>query len=208
MWEELDVVEVTGNVVGALVEAKVLSAIEAYVHGVGATNSPHFVFISPCNVGDSVSTGLDVGLLKVKVVLGQIGFLGTDEKLSSVECHPQSALDVVVDETHVLNSPRRSTVVGDPKVLAGLPSEEEVTTARHGEVGTEVITDLVDDGTSKVRRTAHSTAADSVEGRIDGFLHLGLPVPRGVVRRVDGTLRRGHLGLGWAESNHGCGLTG
>jgi hypothetical protein len=95
----------------------------------------------------------------------------------------------------------------DPKVLTGLPGKEKVTTRRHGKVGAIVVTYLIDDGSSEVRRSANSTATDTVQGGINGFLDLCFPVASGILGNIDGTGRGRHFSLGRAESINGGGLT-
>mmetsp|Transcript_11411 Transcript_11411/g.31585 ORF Transcript_11411/g.31585 Transcript_11411/m.31585 type:complete len:343 (+) Transcript_11411:363-1391(+) len=207
LLEELDVVQVAWDVVGALVEDEVLATVLAHVHGVGSADGPHLLLVAPCDVGDSVSTSLDVGLLEVEVVLGEVHARAAQEQLSTVQRHPQTLLDVSLHEAHVLDAARCSTVVRDPEILTWLPGEEEVTTAGDGEVGTQIVTNLVDDAAGEVGCSAHAAAADSVQCGIDGLLHLCLPVSAGVLCHVNGSGRRGHLGLTWSEREDGGWLT-
>lgn len=208
LLEKLHIVEVARDLVGGLVKVEGLATVHAHVHGIGTTHGPHFIGVSVCYICHAVSTGFDVRLLEIKGVLGQIGLLVADENLATVQSHPKALVNITLNESHVLNTAGSTTVVRDPKVLPRLPREEEVTTGRNGEVGTIVVADLVDDGTGKVRGSANSTATDTVEGGVNGLLHLRLPVPSRILGDVDGTRRGGHLRLGRAKGINGRGLTG
>ena len=203
LLEKFNIVQVARNLVRGLVEVESLAAVLAHVHGVGTTHGPNLVGISVRYVCYAISTGLDAGFLEIKGVLGKIRLLGADEYLATVQSHPKALVNVALNETHILNTTRGATVVRDPKVLSRLPGEEEVTTGRNSEVGTIVVTDLVDDGTSEVRSSTYSTATDTVEGGINGLLHLRLPVPSSILGNVDGTRRGGHLRLGRAKGIDG-----
>merc|ERR1712194_822029 len=59
--EELHVVKVSWKTVCAAIEAELFTSIFAHIHCVRATDSPHFLLVSPCKIGNSVSACLDLG---------------------------------------------------------------------------------------------------------------------------------------------------
>mmetsp|Transcript_22253 Transcript_22253/g.51287 ORF Transcript_22253/g.51287 Transcript_22253/m.51287 type:complete len:243 (+) Transcript_22253:72-800(+) len=206
--KELDIVQVSRIVIGTLVKGKLLASILAHVHGVGTTNGPNFLVVSPRHIGNSVPTRLDVRLLEIKCVTRQVGLVGTNQKLATVQGHPQTLFNVAFHKAHVLNPTRSAAIVGNPKLLTGFPGEEKVSTARHGQVGTQVVTHLIDNGTGKVRGTTDTTGTNSIQCSINGFLDLCLPVTSRIVGRVNGPRRCDHLGLVGSQGNDGGRFTG
>jgi hypothetical protein len=74
--EELDTVEVAGNILGVVVELEVLAAILRLEDNAGTTDGPYSLVVLPCNVDDTIAarvdlTGfkksLDIDLIEVRV---------------------------------------------------------------------------------------------------------------------------------------------
>mmetsp|Transcript_27392 Transcript_27392/g.57850 ORF Transcript_27392/g.57850 Transcript_27392/m.57850 type:complete len:377 (+) Transcript_27392:112-1242(+) len=208
LGEELDIVKISRNIIGTLVKHKVLSIVLRHIHGVRSSNSPDLIVTSPCHIGNTISARLDVGLIEGEFLAVQVHRAGADQELSTVERHPQSILNVSTDESHVLDTTGRTTVVWDPKVLTGLPCEEEVTTGRDGEVGAHVVALFVDDGSSEVRGTGHSRGGNSVKSGINCLLDLRLPISASVFSGVHGTTGGDHFSLVGSQGQNSRGLTG
>mmetsp|Transcript_11390 Transcript_11390/g.25000 ORF Transcript_11390/g.25000 Transcript_11390/m.25000 type:complete len:398 (-) Transcript_11390:139-1332(-) len=208
LGEELDIVQVTRNIIGTLVKRKVLSIILRHKHGIGPANGPHLIFISPRHIRNTISTRLNIGFSKGELLTVQIGTRGTGQQLSTIKRHPHSILNISPHESHVLNSSGRAAVMRDPKVLTRLPRQEEVTTGRYREVGTLRITLFVIDTSCKVRRAANSRGGDTVERGINRFLDLRLPIPTGIVGSVHRSGGGDHLGLIGTQGENSRGFTG
>mmetsp|Transcript_5058 Transcript_5058/g.11188 ORF Transcript_5058/g.11188 Transcript_5058/m.11188 type:complete len:366 (+) Transcript_5058:73-1170(+) len=192
--EKLDIVQIPRNIIGTLIKHKVPSIILGYIHGVTSSHGPHLIIITPSHIRQAIPSRLDIRFIKWEFLRAQIHRVRrTNQQLSSIKSHPQSILDIATYKSHVLNTPGRSSVVRDPKVLTRFPRQEEVTTGGHGDVCSLGITLFVHNTSSEVGRSTHSTGRDTVERRIDRFLHLCFPVASCIFGSVHCSTARNHL---------------
>merc|ERR1712228_492568 len=104
--KEFYIVKIAWVVIGTGIKRKSSSTILAKVHRIRTTNRPYLFLVSPRHIGNSVSSRLYFGFLKIIRIRGKIRIIPTDHKLSTIECQPQALRYVAFHETHTLDTTR------------------------------------------------------------------------------------------------------
>lgn len=81
-------------------------------------------------LSDSTS-GLQVNLLEVKLRGKHIRILFREHEVSSSQTHPNTFPDIILDETHALNTLRRVSSMRNPELLTGAPGQIEIASGAH-----------------------------------------------------------------------------
>merc|ERR1740117_1411763 len=155
--EELDLVQVGWQVVGALVLLPRGAAVLGAEDGAAAADGPADLGVGQeDHVEDAVAARLDLELLERDVDQLGVELGGTLGDLAAGGGHPETLRDFVSHETHRGDTARRHTVVRHPELVTRRECEVEVSARAHSEVRADAVAHDRIDGTREVRSTLHS----------------------------------------------------
>eukprot|EP00964_Phaeocystis_antarctica_P121268 scaffold84946_cov66-Phaeocystis_antarctica.AAC.2 len=155
--EELDLVQVGRQVVGALVLLPRGAAVLGAEDGAAAADGPADLGVGQeDDIEDAVATRLDLELVEGDVDQLGVEVGGTLGDLATRGGHPQALGDLIPHEAHRRDAARRHTVVRHPELVARREGEVEVSSRAHGEVRADAVAHDRVDGSCEVRGALHS----------------------------------------------------